>query len=90
MNVVKNIKVQITAELFAEPSRSIAFILPQEIVEMCSFDYVKFVIRENVDALRDSIEKADVQNTFTSVDGFIVLDAATSWMPLPDPPKEDV
>lgn len=57
MSVIKNIKVQITAELFDEPSRSIAFVLPQELVEMCSFDYVKYVIRQNVDALRDSIEE---------------------------------
>ena len=60
MSVIKNIKVQITAELFDEPSRSVAFILPQEMVEMCSLDYVKFVIRENVDALRDLIEREEV------------------------------
>lgn len=30
----------------------------------------------------------EIQETFTSVNGFIVLDIATYWMPLPDPPEE--
>lgn len=57
MSVIRNIEIHITAELFDEPSRSIAFSLPQELIEACSLDYVKFVIRENVDALRDAIKE---------------------------------
>lgn len=30
----------------------------------------------------------EIQETFTSVNGFILLSVATHWMPLPEPPKE--